>query len=347
MTLVQVQGQNDNNTRNDAKHRIAQIKARIKKNGPIRNCEPCGGTKIRKKTNSRKAKADQRRRFRIVNGRKSMKSRPWMAFLLILGDNRCAGSLLNRRYILTAAHCVCVHFECPIGHDGVRTSGYDPKEDIKVYLGLKDLKYVFDINKRKSLIDNEYLLSKVIVHPKYNDALYDIALLRTKKEITFTEKIQPICLPFGPDFPDIRTDSIVAGWGTLKNTICHTNDNGPNPNSQCAFPFSFRGQIFQHCSFDSNPSADDRVCAQFRKDHPDVIANYKDEVLVFKDKSMKGPADHTCYFTEGGKKGWCGTCKAVSENEDDMCMEERWDPVKPKADKNWGWCNSLCTENQV
>ncbi len=50
---------------------------------------------------------------------------------------------------------------------------------------------------------------QVTVHPKYNDALFDLALMRTERDVEFGKHVQPICLPFGPYFPDIRTDAVV------------------------------------------------------------------------------------------------------------------------------------------
>lgn len=71
--------------------------------------------------------------FRIVGGKRSVHARPWMAFLLVMEDSRCAGSLLNARYVLTAAHCVCTHFYCERDADtGRRKADFNPGENIKV-----------------------------------------------------------------------------------------------------------------------------------------------------------------------------------------------------------------------
>ncbi len=74
---------------------------------------------------------------------------------------------------------------------------------------MKDLKHVFEQEKSKGTSENEYFVSKVIVHPKYNDALFDIALMRTDRKVKLGRHVQPICLPLGPLFPDIRTDAKV------------------------------------------------------------------------------------------------------------------------------------------
>jgi len=82
------------------------------------------------------------------------------------------------------------------------------------------------------------------VHPRYNDALYDIALVsaaggnhparkwslftpflrpvlqvKTSKEVKFGPRVQPICLPLGPRFPDIRSDARVSESNHAKACI--------------------------------------------------------------------------------------------------------------------------------
>ncbi|XP_066297252.1 transmembrane protease serine 9-like [Branchiostoma lanceolatum] len=128
---------------------------------------------------------------------------PWQA---MLWDTRpaenslvCSGSLINKRWVITAAHCI-------------RKSGLT-KENFQVRLGKHT-----SVHEAK---ERSYNVDRIIVHPEYNKVTLesDVALLRlAPPEVTFTEYILPICLPEVPEARRLlRPGAIgtVTGWGAL------------------------------------------------------------------------------------------------------------------------------------
>jgi len=157
--------------------------------------------------------------------------RPWLAHILIKKDSmqtmECSGSLLNRKWLITAAHCFCGTVRgCPVEYQGfekIWPPGKDepldvikgnPNRQIKVQFGTK----ATDMDFRKW-----HRVSKIVIHPDYwqgpNEVAqpHDVALAMVEDEVTlqteFDEKelvsgLVPICLP---PFMSVRPEDIGLG----------------------------------------------------------------------------------------------------------------------------------------
>ncbi|XP_045502842.1 serine protease grass-like [Colias croceus] len=137
---------------------------------------------------------------------------PWMALISYKRRDgqyfMCAGSIINSRYILTAAHCAAKK-----NINGVRVGDHDisTKEDCQ---GVKPRfceSHVEDLG-----------IEKIIIHEKWNNlsSSHDIALLRLERNIDLNHKnILPICLPVTDELRYKNLDNVnavVAGWGVTE-----------------------------------------------------------------------------------------------------------------------------------
>ncbi|EDV55875.1 serine protease grass [Drosophila erecta] len=144
---------------------------------------------------------------RIVNGKEAvLRSAPFMAYLSInQSRTRCGGSILNSRYILTAAHCVV--------------------PDLRVRLGEHNLNSDPDCQGQNcSPRSEEYGIMKAITHRSYYQGTiaHDIGLLKLNRSIHFDIHIQPICIPISPAVVPSVSRFQAFGWGdTKKYGIAH------------------------------------------------------------------------------------------------------------------------------
>ncbi|XP_067839525.1 transmembrane protease serine 11B-like protein isoform X4 [Heptranchias perlo] len=127
---------------------------------------------------------------RIVGGTNSMDGEwPWQVSLQI-GSHVCGASIISDRWLVSAAHCF-----------------WNTQSLWKAYMGSVDV--------GKGTIRN---IKRIIRHPNYarktqND--FDIAVLELSSPLTFSNVIQPVCLPSSSQvFPAGRSCTI-TGWGAL------------------------------------------------------------------------------------------------------------------------------------
>ncbi|KAK7575607.1 hypothetical protein V9T40_011893 [Parthenolecanium corni] len=143
----------------------------------------------------------QAKRTRIVGGSavKYVNQYPWMGQLQYKGKFYCGCSLINSKYVLTAAHCVH-HFDKK--HITVRLLEHDRNDD-----------------KESVLVTRK--VDRVVKHKNYNAATFnnDIALLRLDQEVKLGKDVNdpsPVCLPAaGKTFNGM--DGLVTGWGATKS----------------------------------------------------------------------------------------------------------------------------------
>merc|ERR1711874_100956 len=150
------------------------------------------------------------RATRIVNGVETeVNEYPWQVGLTYRGLQgwfrpRCGGSLINDRYVLTAAHC---------------TAGQSTTS-MEVWLGDHDLRTDSETTTVQMYI------SAIIDHPGYDDGVpmaYDISLLKLSTAVDFARHphIRPVCLPASGTTYSVGDPLVVTGWG-------NTNHGGSN-----------------------------------------------------------------------------------------------------------------------
>ncbi|XP_061398822.1 serine protease SP24D-like [Musca vetustissima] len=125
---------------------------------------------------------------------------PYVVSLRRNDMHTCGGVIISRNYILTAGRCVVQKF----GSNGVES--YPPSE--------------FNIRAGSLTLYEEGILegvAEIKVHTNYTNMLSDLALLKLKQPLIFSDYIQPINLPsMAISAPTSHVS--VPGWGLQKTS---------------------------------------------------------------------------------------------------------------------------------
>ncbi|EDV55748.1 serine protease grass [Drosophila erecta] len=143
--------------------------------------------------------------YRISGGRNTAPLlAPWMAYFHLNSKFICGGTLLNRLFVLTAAHCF-----------------YNAEELVR--LGESDASQFIDCNKLECASPySEYLIQQQFIYPLYRTAHHhDIALVKLSRYVEYSDSIRPICLMLDPHwqgYVDTIKYFTIFGWGAT-NTV--------------------------------------------------------------------------------------------------------------------------------
>ncbi|XP_059174394.1 serine protease 41-like isoform X2 [Physella acuta] len=123
----------------------------------------------------------------IINGKDAPANAwPWQVFVEG-AEAMCGGSIIHRQWIVTAGHC------------------FEGENVVKVYYGSKVM-----YNGNSTMTDR-----RIPIERNENASPIDMALYRLTSPLSFSDSVQPICLPEGNVWD--ASPCFVTGWGVMSD----------------------------------------------------------------------------------------------------------------------------------
>lgn len=119
-------------------------------------------------------------------------------------EYNCGGTLIAKRFVLTAAHCLVT-------------------QQIPVMVRMGVVNFT-DTEQMKGAV--EIKIKKTHIHPDYTSAsVYnDVGLLELEDEVIYSYNVFPTCLYTDPDDPPAKSVLYVTGWGVMNRNTREKSD---------------------------------------------------------------------------------------------------------------------------
>ncbi|KAI5646905.1 trypsin domain-containing protein [Phthorimaea operculella] len=133
--------------------------------------------------------------LKVVGGTPTSRNAfPWLARLIYHKSFGCGASLINNRYVVSAAHCI---------------KGF-------MWFMFKVTFGEHDRCARLARPETRYIVKVVAHNFTMTDLSNDISLIRLNEPVTYSYTIKPVCLPGAPGRLYTGEKAIVSGWGATK-----------------------------------------------------------------------------------------------------------------------------------